>query len=69
MSEQAHPMSAHFISNKAARRSLGVGSTTLQRWRQSGKLPYVKVGQIIFYRTSEINAFIESGGESAEVTQ
>ena len=50
-----------FISNTRARKLLGVGKTTLQRWRESGKLPPYKVGQIVFYRVDDVNALIESG--------
>ncbi len=51
-----------FISNTRARKPLGVGRTTLQRWRESGKLPYRKVGQLVFYRVADVNALIEGSG-------
>ncbi|GAB5519481.1 MAG: hypothetical protein RhofKO_17320 [Rhodothermales bacterium] len=46
------------ISNQQAAGLLGVSKSTLQRWRQQG-LPFSQVGQIIFYRRSALDAFIE----------
>lgn len=41
---------------------LGVKESTLAVWRCTKRydLPYVKVGRLIRYRTSDVEAFIES---------
>ena len=36
--------------------------TTLQWWRSTGRGPtYVKIGRRVFYRTSDLDAFIAAG--------
>jgi len=41
---------------------LGVSPETLNVWRatQRYNLPYIKSGRLVRYRTSDLNAFIES---------
>lgn len=40
---------------------LGVGYSTLKKWRSEGRGPkYAKVGNSVLYRPSDLDAFVES---------
>ncbi len=43
--------------------ALGVTTGTLAVWRCTKRyqLPFVKIGRKIFYRSEDVNAFVESG--------
>ncbi|GIV60281.1 MAG: hypothetical protein KatS3mg043_1370 [Rhodothermaceae bacterium] len=56
--EARNPDPLAYISNAEAMRLLGVSRATLQRWRDSGELPYARVGSMIFYRREDLEAFI-----------
>ena len=56
--EAHNPAPLAYISNADTIRLLGVSKATLQRWRDSGELPYAKVGGMIFYRRADLEAFI-----------
>lgn len=49
-----------WLSNKEAQEYLGLSRPTLQRYRSSGKLPFSKVGNKIYYRRSDIEALLET---------
>lgn len=58
------------LSNYEAAKYLGVSPGTLEVWRATKRynLPYIKVGRLIQYRKSDLDAFLESrtvGGEAA----
>ena len=40
---------------------LGVSTKTIQRWRQAGTLPCHKIGRLIRFSESELEAFIRNG--------
>jgi hypothetical protein len=42
---------------------LHVSKRTLQRYRTEGRLPYILIGQKIYYRTSAVREFIERTGD------
>ncbi len=48
---------------------LGVKPTTLQIWRSTKRypLPYIKVGRLVRYRQSALEAFLVSRTHTAEV--
>lgn len=47
-----------FISNHDLITLLGVTNRTTQRWRKSGRLPYIKLGKKIYYRADIVlNSF------------
>jgi predicted DNA-binding transcriptional regulator AlpA len=50
---------------------LGVKPTTLQIWRSTRRypLPYIKVGRLVRYRQSALDAFLVSRTHSAEAAQ
>jgi excisionase family DNA binding protein len=50
------------LSNQEAASYLGLKPQTLDVWRSSGRysLPFVKIGRRVFYRKSDLEAFIES---------
>lgn len=50
------------LSEQEAADKLGVKPSTLQVWRSTKRypLPYVKVGRNVRYRTSAVDAFIDS---------
>ena len=57
---EAHNPDPHvWVSNQQLIEELRVSKPTLQRWRQSGELAYSKCGGIVFYRRSDVNAFLE----------
>jgi|LSQX01.2.fsa_nt_gb excisionase family DNA binding protein len=46
---------------------LGVSKDTIRRWRRSGKLPSVKLGErMIRFRPSDVEAFLQTNQEPAE---
>ena len=56
------------LDNSGAAAYLGVTPHTLEVWRSAKRydIPYVKVGRLVRYRKSALDAFIESrtvGGE------
>lgn len=57
------------LNEQQAAEVLGVKPTTLQVWRSTGRyaLPYVKVGHLVRYRRSAIDAFLDrrTVGEAA----
>ena len=50
---------------------LGIKPETLGYWRCTGRytLPYVKVGRLVMYRPSDVDAFIEKRTVTAEGTE
>ena len=49
------------VNRKTAAEFLGVKANTLTLWamRQSHSLPYVKVGRLVRYRVSDLEAFLQ----------
>lgn len=48
-----------WVTNKECTRLTGFSKSTLQRYRESGLLPFSKVGGNIFYPRSEIEALLQ----------
>jgi excisionase family DNA binding protein len=50
------------LSRKEAAKFLGVAEDTLAIWACNKRyaLPYVKIGRLVKYKLSDLNAFIES---------
>jgi excisionase family DNA binding protein len=49
---------AGYISNHELVALLGVTNRTVQRWRSSGRLPFIKMGKKIYYRADIVmNSF------------
>jgi len=46
------------IDNQDVSLALNVSHRTLQRYRSSGLLPFFKIGQKIYYKTSDVRAFV-----------
>jgi excisionase family DNA binding protein len=57
---QSAPKPDALLSEAEAAAQLGVKKTTLQIWRSTKRypLPYVKVGRLVRYRQSGLDAFI-----------
>jgi len=49
-----------WMTNREAMEYLGVSKATLQRYRSDGRLPFSKVDGLIFYRCSDISAFLDA---------
>lgn len=47
------------LSSKEVMELLGVGSTTLQKYRDEGKLSFIKIGNTIRYCLKDINNLID----------
>jgi hypothetical protein len=41
---------------------LGIGHSTLKLLRQGGKISHVRIGRRVFYRLSDVEAFIAKNG-------
>ncbi|QDF75936.1 MULTISPECIES: helix-turn-helix domain-containing protein [Shewanella] len=50
------------LSNKEAANYLGVKPETMDVWRSTSRysIPFCKIGRKVFYRKSDLDAFIES---------
>ena len=52
--------SEHFIDNKAFVKLMGVSFRTAQAWRDEGKIGFSQEGKKIYYRMSDIDAFLKN---------
>jgi hypothetical protein len=50
-----------WLRNSDLRRMFGLSYSTLQNLRINGKLKYVKLGRIIFYRREDVEAMLGEG--------
>jgi excisionase family DNA binding protein len=52
----------NLLNNSEAAAYLGVTEGTLTVWRSEGryKLPFIKVGRLVRYRLTDLNAFLDS---------
>lgn len=62
---------SQLVERAEAAKILGVAPQTLAVWATTKRyaLPYVKVGRLVRYRLSDLEAFISSRTVSTEVTQ
>jgi len=51
------------LDNQDVSQLLHVSHRTLQRYRTDGLLPFFKLGQKIYYRTSDIREFVYKNGD------
>lgn len=51
-----------WISNREAMNILGVSSRTLQRYRDTGRIPFFKMGKKCRYRLSDVERALEKYG-------
>lgn len=51
---------ARWISNREVMDLLGVSSRTLQRYRDSGRIPFSKIGKNCRYRLSDVERVLEA---------
>lgn len=47
-----------------AAKKLGVCQRTLRRWRQAGKLPYIRAGLFIWYTDDLLNVFLKQSAQN-----
>lgn len=61
-------MNTTLLSPQRAAEYLGVSVNTLEVWRSTKRynIPYVKVGRLVKYRQSALDAFLESRTVSTE---
>jgi excisionase family DNA binding protein len=50
-------MTASFITERQLAARLAVGVSTVQRWRTSGRIPFLRVGDVIRYRIADVENF------------
>ena len=55
------PLEKKWVTNEEAQAYLGVSKGFMQNLREKGKLPYYKVGSVVFYRVEDIDRLIEDG--------
>ncbi|OAI12973.1 excisionase [Methylomonas koyamae] len=57
------------LDNAAAAEYLGISTGTLDVWRSTKRyaIPFIKVGRLVKYRQSALDAFLESRTHGAEV--
>jgi len=55
------PFNEDRLNNDASAKYIGAEPHTLEVWRSTGRydIPYVKVGSRVFYRKSDLDAFLE----------
>lgn len=58
--EALRKFESDLLSNEEAASYLGVASNTLPVWRTTKRypLPYIKVGRLVKYRRSDLDAFL-----------
>lgn len=51
------------LNNIEAANYLGISPNTLNQWRSDKKpfIPYLKIGRLVYYRKSDLDAFIAAG--------
>jgi excisionase family DNA binding protein len=56
-----HKSNSELLSRRAAAAYLGVSEITLAIWKSAGRyaLPVIKVGRLVKYRRSDLEAFLE----------
>lgn len=62
----AEPIADKLLTRHEAAAILGIAPQTLASWACTGRygLPFVKIGSLVRYRLSDLNAFIESRSQS-----
>jgi hypothetical protein len=55
------------LDNQDVSQLLNVSLRTLQRYRTEGLLPFFKLGQKIYYKTSDIREFVYKNGERSDI--
>ena len=65
-----HSAATELLSQREAARYLGVATNTLAVWKCTGryKLPCIKIGRLVKYRKTDLDAFIAANvvtGEAA----
>jgi excisionase family DNA binding protein len=50
-------IAATFLSERLLALRWCVSKTTVQRWRASGRLPFMRVGDVIRYRLADVERF------------
>ena len=63
-----HTAKDALLDNAAAAEYLGISAGTLDVWRSTKRyaIPYVKVGRLVKYRQSALDAFLASRTHGAE---
>jgi excisionase family DNA binding protein len=54
------PLSDVWMDNQDVCELLHISKRTLQHYRDSGKLPFSQIGAKIYYKASDIDAFLQS---------
>ena len=49
-----------WLTNREAQSYLGLSKATLARYRASGRLPYSKLGNAVYYRLADVEALLDS---------
>lgn len=64
------PIQSELVDEKQAAGILGVTPGTLQVWRSTGRyaIPFLKVGRLVKYRRSALEAWLESRTRSSGAT-
>lgn len=57
------PQQEAYLSNDEVAAKLGVSLNTLWRWGRDGYLKPFKVGKRVFYRSSDVEALLQQGGD------
>ena len=57
------PQQEAYLSNDEVAAKLGVSKNTLWRWGRDGYLKPFKVGKKLFYKSSDVEALMQQGGD------
>ena len=58
--KETTPLSVIWVDNQDVCELLHISKRTLQHYRDSGKLPFSQIGAKIYYKASDIDAFLQS---------
>ena len=53
----------HYYRNKDLKKNFGLSNNTIVKYRQTGILPYTKMGDIFLYEASKIEKILNENGQ------
>ena len=48
------------LTNEMATQAFGVSKSTLYKWREKYRMPFIRLGQVIFYLESSLEKWLKS---------
>lgn len=60
LSERLQIIKKRWLNEKEASEYIGRSAYKIAEWRRKGKIPYYRIGEIIWYAADDLDLFIES---------